>query len=91
MTTEGAIDLLRKTFITAGIVSGPMILAALVVGLIVGVLQAATQVNEASISFVVKLLAVVVTFGLFGAWSLEQLLAFASHSFSSMADVVKSP
>lgn len=91
MTTEGAIDLLRKAFITAGIVAGPMILAALVVGLLVGVLQAATQINEASIAFVVKLLAVIVTFGIVGAWSLEQLLAFTSHSFTSMADVVKGP
>lgn len=89
MTTEAAIDLLRKTFITAGIISGPMILAALVVGLLVGLLQAATQVNEASISFVTKLIAVTVTFALFGAWSLEQLVAFAAASFSSMADVVR--
>lgn len=89
MTTEGAIDLLRRTFLTAGIVSGPMILAALIVGLIVGVLQAATQVNEASISFVTKLIAVTATFALFGAWSLEQLVAFASQSLTSMADVVR--
>jgi len=89
VTTEAAIDLLRKTFITAGIISGPMILAALVVGLLVGLLQAATQVNEASISFVTKLIAVTVTFALFGAWSLEQLVAFAAASFSSMADVVR--
>lgn len=89
MTTEAAIDLLRKTFVTAGVVSGPMILAALVVGLLVGLLQAATQVNEASISFVTKLIAVTVTFALFGAWSLEQLVAFASASFTSMADVVR--
>lgn len=89
MTTEAAIDLLRKTFVTAGIVSGPMILAALIVGLLVGLLQAATQVNEASISFVTKLIAVTVTFALFGAWSLEQLVAFSSASFTSMADVVR--
>jgi flagellar biosynthesis protein FliQ len=89
MTTEAAIDLLRKTFVTAGIVSGPMILAALVIGLLVGLLQAATQVNEASISFVTKLIAVTVTFALFGAWSLEQLVAFAAVTFGSMADVVR--
>jgi flagellar biosynthesis protein FliQ len=89
VSTESALDLLRKTFITAGIVAGPMILAALIVGLIVGVLQAATQINEASISFVTKLLAVTATFALFGAWSLEQLTTFAALTFASMADVVR--
>lgn len=89
MTTEGAIDLLRNTFIITGIVAGPMILAALIVGFIVGVLQAATQINEASISFVTKLLAVTVTFALFGAWSLEQLVTFAERTFSSLPTVVR--
>lgn len=89
MTTEGAIDLLSRAFLTAGIISGPMILAALVVGLVVGVLQAATQINEASISFVTKLLAVVVTFALFGAWTLHQLVDYAARSFASIATVVQ--
>jgi flagellar biosynthesis protein FliQ len=89
MSTESALDLLRRTFLTAGIVAGPMVLAALLVGLVVGVLQAATQINEASISFVTKLLAVTATFALFGAWSLEQLTTFTTQSFTSMADVVR--
>jgi flagellar biosynthesis protein FliQ len=89
MTTEAALDILRKTFLTAGMVAGPMIFAALVIGLIVGVVQAATQINEASISFVTKLLAVIATFALFGAWSLEQLTTYATQMFSSMADVVR--
>lgn len=89
MTTEGAIDLLRRAFIVTGIVSGPMIAAALIVGLIVGVLQAATQINEASISFVAKLLAVVITFALFGAWTLQELVDFTARSFTSISSVVQ--
>jgi flagellar biosynthesis protein FliQ len=89
VTTEAALDILRKTFLTAGIVAGPMIFAALVVGLVVGVVQAATQINEASISFVTKLLAVIATFALVGAWSLEQLTTYAAHMFTSMGDVVR--
>ncbi len=89
MTTEAAIDMLRRAFITTGIVAGPMIAAALVVGLIVGVLQAATQINEASVSFVTKLLAVVATFALFGAWTLQVLADYTARSFVSITQVVQ--
>lgn len=88
MTTEVAIDLLRRTFIMAAVVAGPMVLASLVVGLVVGVLQAATQINEASVSFVAKLLAVIVTFALFGAWTLEALVDFTKRSLESIAHLV---
>lgn len=88
MTTEVAIDLLRRTFVVAAVVAGPMVLASLVVGLIVGVLQAATQINEASVSFVAKLLAVIVTFALFGAWTMEALVDFTKRSFESIAHLV---
>jgi len=89
MTPETAIDLLRRAFIATGIVAGPMVIAALIVGLVVGVAQAATQVNEASVSFVTKLLAVVITFGLFGAWSLQQLVDYTARAFESIANVVQ--
>lgn len=89
MTPESAIDLLQKAFITTGTVAGPMVFAALVVGVIIGVLQAATQINEASVSFVTKLLAVIVTFALIGAWSLQQLVDYTTRSFESISTVVK--
>lgn len=89
MTPEGAIDLLRNAFLTAGTVAGPMVLAALFVGVLVGIAQAATSINESSISFVVKLLAVIVTFAAFGAWSLQQLVDYTTSAFSSISTVVQ--
>jgi len=88
MTPEGAIDLLRNAFLTAGTVAGPMVVAALIVGVLVGVLQAATSINEASVSFVVKLLAVIATFALFGAWSLQLLVDYTATAFSSISTLV---
>jgi len=61
--------------------------AALIAGLIVGVLQAATQVNEASISFVSKLVAVGLTFAVLGSWSMGQLVEYTSRTIQSIADV----
>jgi flagellar biosynthesis protein FliQ len=89
MTPESAIDLLRRAFIVTGTVAGPMVFAALIVGVLVGVLQAATQINEASVSFVTKLIAVILTFAILGSWSLQQLVDYTTRAFQSISTVVK--
>jgi len=89
MTTDGAVELFRNAIMVAALVGGPPLLAALLVGLIVGVLQAATQVNEASISFVSKLLAVGLTFAVLGSWTMKQLVDYTSRTISSIADVTR--
>lgn len=89
MTTDGATELFVRAFILAGKIAGPLLLAALVMGLIVGVLQAATQVNEASISFVTKLIAVGATFAALGSWTLRELVEYTARTFASIADVVR--
>ena len=89
MTTDGAVDLLRAAMIAAAKVSGPFLLVALVVGLFVGVLQAATQVNEASVSYVTKLLAVGATIVALGSWTLNQLVDYTSRTLGSIANVIR--
>jgi len=89
VTTDGAVDLLRAAMIAAAKVSGPFLLVALIVGLIVGVLQAATQVNEASVSYVTKLLAVGATIVALGSWTLNQLVDYTSRTFGSIANVIR--
>lgn len=89
MTTDGAVELFRNAMIVAAKVAGPMLFAALLVGLVVGVLQAATQVNEASISFVSKLLAIGVAFAVLGPWAVRQLVDYTSRTIASIEDVVR--
>ncbi len=89
MTPEFAVDLLRNAFFVAGIASGPMVMAALIVGVAVGVMQAATQINEASVSFVTKLIAISITFVVVGAWSLQQLVDYTTRAFSSISTIVQ--
>ena len=89
MTTDGAVELLRNALIVAALVVGPMLAVALFVGLIVGVLQAATQVNEASISFVTKLIAIVATFVVLGSWTAHYkvwaiVLGLSSSTFTGL-------
>lgn len=89
MTTDGAVDLMRAAMIAAAKVAGPMVFVALVVGLIIGVLQAATQVNEASVSFGAKLLAVGATFAVLGSWTLRQFVDYTARTLASISDVVR--
>jgi flagellar biosynthetic protein FliQ len=89
MTTDGAIDLLRNAMLIAGQVAGPVLLAALFVGLLVGVFQTATQVNEASVSYLAKLIAVAVALIVVGPLMLTQLVDYTRTSIRSIAGVVR--
>lgn len=89
MTTDGALDLFQAMLIIVAKVTGPILLVALLVGLVVGVLQAATQINEASISFVTKLLAIAVAFVVLGPWILRQLIEYTRQSFESISGIVR--
>lgn len=89
MSADNAVEMMRNMLIASAIVVGPSLLAALVVGLVVGVLQAATQVNESSIAFVVKLLAMCVVWIALGSWTLRQLVDYTSRTMSSISDVAR--
>jgi flagellar biosynthetic protein FliQ len=58
MTADGLVTVMERTLITALQIGGPIVIAALIVGLVVSVFQAATQINEATLTFVPKLLVV---------------------------------
>lgn len=89
MTVDGVAELFVKALIIATKVAGPMLLATLLVGLIVGILQAATQVNEASISFIAKLLAMTAIVVILGSWTLRQLVDYTERTISSISEVVR--
>ena len=81
MDTALVIDLGRHAMWTAILVCAPLLLIALVVGLAIGVIQAATSVNEATLSFIPKLLAIALALLLFGSWQLVTLVDFTRAIF----------
>jgi flagellar biosynthetic protein FliQ len=89
MTTDAAVELFRNAVFVCCLVSGPVLFAALIAGVVIGVLQAATQVNEASISFIGKLVAVGITLAVLGSWSINQLAEYTTRSIHNMADVTR--
>jgi flagellar biosynthesis protein FliQ len=89
MSSDGAIDLLRNAMLIAAQVAGPVLLAALVVGLMVGIFQTATQVNEASVSFLAKLIAVAVALVVLGPLMLTELVDYTRASIKAISGVVR--
>ena len=67
--------------------AGPLLFVALVVGLVIGIIQAATSINEMTLSFVPKLVIVLMTFGLFSGFMLTQLTTYFQHIFDQIAGI----
>ena len=84
MSPEQAIDVCRKAIQTILLVSAPMLVIGMVVGLLVSIFQAATQINEQTLSFVPKIVAVFVTMLLFGPWLIKVLTVFTVGLFEMM-------
>jgi flagellar biosynthetic protein FliQ len=84
MTTAAALDWFRQLLWTAVLVTGPAVLATVVVGLIVAVLQAATQVNDQSVAFAPKAIAIVVALVVGGPFMLTELIRFTRGVFAAL-------
>ncbi len=81
MEPATVIDLGRNALWTVMLVSSPMLLVALAVGLFIGVIQAATSINEATLSFIPKLVAMGLALSLFGAWQLTVMVDYTKDIF----------
>ena len=81
------VDMLRMAFWQIVVIAGPILLVALAIGLFVGIIQAATSINEATLSFVPKLVLVLTTFGLLANLMLVQLTDYFSFIFDQVTQV----
>ena len=69
-------------------VSAPLLLTVLCVGLMVSIFQAATQINEATLSFVPKILATVVVLGLTGPWMISSIVDYLQRTLQTIPNVI---
>jgi len=83
------IELGTQAMKTATLVAGPMLAAALIIGLGVSVMQAVTQINEATLTFIPKILVVALVLILMGPWMLDVLKSFTQDLFLGMVDLVR--
>ena len=88
MGPETVLDIGRQALWLAVLLGGPMLGAALAVGLFIGVIQAATQIQEMTLSFIPKLLALVVVLFVVGPWMLRIIVTFSERLFMDIPGLV---
>ena len=81
------VEFLRMAFWNIVIIAGPVLGVALAIGLVIGIIQAATSINEMTLSFVPKVVVVLITFGLFANLMLVQLTDYFTFVFEQVAQV----
>jgi len=88
MTPTAVIDLGRQAVELMLMVSAPLFLAALATGLLVSIFQAATQINEMTLTFVPKLVAIFVTMVAMGPWMIMQITDFIRRLYGSIPGMI---
>ena len=78
MTPDLALQLMGDMLLASLLIAAPLLLSSMLVGLAVSVLQVVTQIQEMSLTFVPKIVAVVVTIVVFGPWMLRKVLTYSS-------------
>ena len=86
MTSDSLLDLWRTALTVTVAVSAPFLIAGLVVGLTVAVVQTATQLQEAILTFVPKLAAALLVMALAGHWMLDKLERYATAAFTAQTE-----
>ncbi len=89
MTEELIIKLGQDAMRTTAMIAGPILLATLVIGLAVSIFQALTQINEATLTFIPKILIVAAVIVLAGPWMLDVMTSYTVHLFENIATFVR--
>ncbi|HEY4548933.1 MAG TPA: flagellar biosynthesis protein FliQ [Bacillus sp. (in: firmicutes)] len=84
MTPETVITIAEEGIWMVLLICGPLLILALVVGLIISIFQATTQIQEQTLAFVPKIVAVLLGIIFFGPWMLSQLLSYTTDIFSNL-------
>ncbi len=88
MTPESVMTMGRQAMEVTLMVGAPLLIVALAVGLLVSIFQAATQINEATLSFIPKLVAIFVTLVLAGPWMLTVMLDYMRQVLTGIPGMV---
>jgi flagellar biosynthesis protein FliQ len=84
MTPESVMTLAHQAMVVALMMAAPLLFVSLVVGLVVSLFQAATQINESTLTFIPKLVAIAITLVIAGPWMLTTMLDYMRHMLTSI-------
>ena len=88
MTPESVLTIAHESLTVTTLLAAPLLLSALAMGLLVGVLQAATQINEMTLSFIPKLLVLVLALMTAGPWMLSLVTNYTQNLFMSIPGLI---
>ena len=88
MTETYVLTLAQNAILISLILAGPILLISLLVGSLVSLVQAATQINESTLIFIPKLQGVILVLALLGSWMLQRATTFTSTLFNSLPELV---
>ena len=88
MTPEQVIIIGQQALVVTAMLAAPMLLAALAAGLLIGVFQAATQINEVTLSFIPKLIVLAVALYVGGGWMLKVLIGYSESLIKSIPQFI---
>lgn len=88
MTPGSVMEIGRQAIEVTLLISAPLLLTALIVGLVISIFQAATQINEATLQFVPKLVAMFIVLIVLGPWMLQYLMDYIQRLFGSIPQLI---
>lgn len=87
MTPDMVIELGRQALIVTVLLAAPLLISSLIAGLLIGLFQAATQIQDMTLSFIPKLIVLIVALGLTGHWMLRLLIDYTRNLFQMIPGV----
>jgi len=88
MTPDLVIDMLTKALQLSLLIASPMLLFGLVIGLIISIFQSVTQIQEMTLTFIPKIIGVIVAVMLFAPWMLDQIMTYTIQLFSNLHNYI---
>ncbi len=89
MSQEFVLHLARDALYVALLIAAPPLIIGLAVGLLISIFQATTQIQEQTLTFVPKIVAVLFSILIFGSWMLTTIVSFTSELFSNLGTMIK--
>ena len=85
MTTEQIMEVMKEAMLVAFKLAGPLLIVSIIVGLVIAIFQAATQIHEQTLTFVPKLIVIAILLLVLGSWMLNVFESFVQELFAMMA------
>ena len=87
MTPDSVLIILRESLLLVLLLSAPVMAATMLIGLVISLLQATTQIQEQTLSYVPKLVAAFLTLAISGGWILQHIVQFSASLFASIPTI----